>query len=602
MHFGLQTHKSMKRGGIMKRKALRLCLSVVLYVVVFAGMSPAAVLAGVPIEVFDNILFYDDHIYAITKNTMSWTDAKNLAAQYGGHLVTVNDKDENDFLKDNYGPVYGNPWIGLNDLQSPGTWVWTYGWAGYTNWSEGKPSGGAEHCVVTNWTEARQWNDEVCTGSRLAIIEWETLPAAVNLPRTGQIVCYNEAGEPVSCEGTGQDGDFRAGVSWPDPRYTVADDCVIDNLTGLVWSKDGKLFSGTRSWQETLDAVQGLNNTGGLCEHADWRLPNANELQSLVYPYPGNTLHTWLNSRGFERMQQDCYWSSTTGAYNPDYALKVSMSGGAASYFSKGVSCYAIPVRGTATGPARVPKTGQTVSYDVDDSKADDGGLQSGVPWPDPRFLVIDECIMDTLTGLIWTRNGNLAGGQKTWQEALDFADTQNEIPSRCGRTDWRLPNLFEMMSLINYGQLSTAAWLNNAAQGFSSVQSSYYWTSSNYEANAWTVYMGSGFSSHNGKTSTSYVWPVSGGNCYLNVARRVDSVTTDHFSIQAAYDAGSLTHEIRALFSDYCEDIYFDEGKTVSLAGGHDYGFSLQPGYSHIYGSLTVHSGIVTVENIIIL
>jgi hypothetical protein len=71
------------------------------------------------------------------------------------------------------------------------------------------------------------------------------LPAfagSVQSPQTGQTVCYNSGGTPIECPGTGQDGNFRAGVAWPEPRLTEnGDQAVTDNLTGLIWAKDGNV-------------------------------------------------------------------------------------------------------------------------------------------------------------------------------------------------------------------------------------------------------------------------------------------------------------------------------------------------------------------------
>ena len=48
---------------------------------------------------------------------------------------------------------------------------------------------------------------------------------------------------------------------------------------------------------------------------------------------------------------------------------------------------------------ALVPATGQTDSV----AAGDDGDLQKGVPWPDPRFTDNgDGTVTDHLTGLIW--------------------------------------------------------------------------------------------------------------------------------------------------------------------------------------------------------
>ncbi|NTW88649.1 MAG: hypothetical protein HGB26_05900 [Desulfobulbaceae bacterium] len=49
------------------------------------------------------------------------------------------------------------------------------------------------------------------------------ITAVINLHHTGQVTCYNSAGTAIDCAGTGQDGDVRAGVPWPIPRF-------VDNL------------------------------------------------------------------------------------------------------------------------------------------------------------------------------------------------------------------------------------------------------------------------------------------------------------------------------------------------------------------------------------
>ncbi|MCX5900769.1 MAG: DUF1566 domain-containing protein, partial [Proteobacteria bacterium] len=119
-------------------------------------------------------------------------------------------------------------------------------------------------------------------------------PAMV--PRTGQTTCYDTTGIVIDCAGTGQDGDWLAGVPWPDPRFTDrGDGTVSDNLTGLVWAKnanrlgtidsendtDNLTGDGRVTWQHALDYIKKLNREVYL-GHSDWRLPNVNELESLV--------------------------------------------------------------------------------------------------------------------------------------------------------------------------------------------------------------------------------------------------------------------------------------------------------------------------------
>ena len=82
--------------------------------------------------------------------------------------------------------------------------------------------------------------------------------------------------------------------------------------------------------------------------------------------------------------------------------------------------------------PAAVPKTGQTTSYAIDD----DGALQKGVPWPNPRFTVGADTnvVTDNLTGLMWARNANLFG-VVNWGTAVTNCNNLNYG----GYTDWEV-------------------------------------------------------------------------------------------------------------------------------------------------------------------
>ncbi len=131
----------------------------------------------------------------------------------------------------------------------------------------------------------------------------------ISLPKTGQTKCYDSSGGEIVCAGTGQDGELQVGVEWPVPRFTNLDGTapitegeVLDRLTGLVWMRDagtptiGSCTGGAKTWQQALDYVGCLNSINHL-GHNDWRLPNINELESVVNAEEANTA-TWLNSQG----------------------------------------------------------------------------------------------------------------------------------------------------------------------------------------------------------------------------------------------------------------------------------------------------------------
>jgi len=133
---------------------------------------------------------------------------------------------------------------------------------------------------------------------------------------TGQTQCWDEGGLPISCMGTGQDGDIQAGVPFPSPRFTDnGNGTVRDNLTGLIWLKDANCF-GEQGWANALWAAQQLavpqcDLTDGSVT-SDWRLPNVRELQSLIDF--DRHLPALPTGHPFVGVLATRYWSSTTAA------------------------------------------------------------------------------------------------------------------------------------------------------------------------------------------------------------------------------------------------------------------------------------------------
>ena len=161
---------------------------------------------------------------------------------------------------------------------------------------------------------------------------------------------------------------------------------------------------------------------------------------------------------------------------------------------------------------APVPKTGQKESY----VEGDDGDLQFGIQWPDPRFTDNgDGTVTDNLTSLIWLKNADCFGG-KDWWGALDVSN--NLAGGQCGLSDgsspgdWRLPNVRELQSLIDYGNFYLAL---PSLHPFIGVHDYLYWSSTtvaSYSGYAWDVFMFNGFVYYSFKDVYNYVWPVRGG------------------------------------------------------------------------------------------
>ena len=144
------------------------------------------------------------------------------------------------------------------------------------------------------------------------------------LPATGQRLCFNVQGREIPCHGTGQDGERRAGCAWPEPRFLVQGNKVLDHLTRLYWMRRADLTHGPVSWSVALAAVAALNRKPPQGEL--WRLPNINELESLV----DCSTHIPALPRGhpFDEVQA-AYWSSTTSLFELDWAWALYMEKGA---------------------------------------------------------------------------------------------------------------------------------------------------------------------------------------------------------------------------------------------------------------------------------
>jgi len=351
----------------------------------------------------------------------------------------------------------------------------------------------------------------------LPAISLAAYPAEV--PRTGQTACYDINGAVITCAGTGQDGDKLAGVAWPNPRFVDnGDGTVTDKLTGLEWTKDANPAGGYKTWQDSLDYVKTLT-TGG---HTDWRVPNINEIGSLISPQLSPALpqdHPFTNVPEY-------IWSSTNSVGDHTSASGtgkvcawfVGVSEGYIGEFVKMNSDPASvwPVRtglcGGGNSTICLPKTGQTTCYDASGTviscvgTGQDGDIQAGVAWPSPRFVDNgDGTVLDKLTGLEWTKDAYPAGVYYGWQQGFDYVKTLNTG----GHTDWRVPNVYELRSLADYSRYEMALPQDHP---FTNVQGGPYRTSTTCvfsPSYGWAGYPCAGGTSNSLKDSDFNLWPV---------------------------------------------------------------------------------------------
>ena len=124
-----------------------------------------------------------------------------------------------------------------------------------------------------------------------------------------------------------------------------------------------------------------------------------------------------------------------------------------------------------------VPASNQTMVY----YQGDDGTYRAGVAFQMPRFGDnLDGTITDLATGLMWVADPSMIGGvwgtegnpePMTWDEAVAYCNNLNYA----GHSDWRLPNIKELESLINYSKKDPAI----DESKFKNTKNDDYWSGS---------------------------------------------------------------------------------------------------------------------------
>jgi hypothetical protein len=155
-----------------------------------------------------------------------------------------------------------------------------------------------------------------------------------------------------------------------------------------------------------------------------------------------------------------------------------------------------------------VLRTGQMTSF----AAGDDGDLQRGTSWPEPRFVDHgDGTITDKVTRLMWSKDARQIPGTMNWHDAIRSCNNL----TIAGYDNWRMPNVRELLSLIDYGAYKPALPENYP---FVNVEpSALYWSSTTsmpHSAQAWTVGIMNGNVRRYNKTSNAYhVWAVRRGS-----------------------------------------------------------------------------------------
>ncbi len=129
---------------------------------------------------------------------------------------------------------------------------------------------------------------------------------------------------------------------------------------------------------------------------------------------------------------------------------------------------------GRGAGPLRqlLPVTGQTTSYQA----GDDGDHRAGAPFDLEFFSVVGvgKWTVDNNTGLIWAADGDSKGcnfnTETNWAAAVAWCENLNYL----NRTDWRLPNVKELQTIVD----ASRSYPCVDGAKFPNTKMDFYWTS----------------------------------------------------------------------------------------------------------------------------
>jgi len=179
-------------------------------------------------------------------------------------------------------------------------------------------------------------------------------------------------------------------------------------------------------------------------------------------------------------------------------------------------------------------RTGQTQCWDdtyaltVCTGTQQDGATQHGLA----RLYTDngDGTITDARTGLTWEKMSSFDGSIHDGENAYNWLDANVvkvatlNVTAFAGHTDWRLPNQFELLSLLDLGAITpavsppfdTACSPGCDVLTCSCTVSDYYWSSTTYQdgsALAWYVDFSNGYAGAESKASLLRVRAVRGGS-----------------------------------------------------------------------------------------
>jgi len=281
---------------------------------------------------------------------------------------------------------------------------------------------------------------------------WSLLPAA-GQAASGQAVvdsaqetCF-DATSVITCpaEGEdfyGQDAQFHG----EQPAYVDnGDGTVTDSVTGLVWQQspdtdgDGDIDSQDKLTFDEAQSYCGALSLGGA---NDWRLPSISELYTLYDARGTDPMVEGDDTSGLIPFIDTDYFDFAYGDTSAGERIIDAQYGSSTQYVAGGkvfgVNFADGRIKGYGFGNDAYTKTFYTACV-----RGDEYGVRTFVDNGDGT-------VSDEDAGLMWPQADSGTG--LDWQEALAWVQQMNE-DGYLGYSDWRLPNIKELQSIVDYSR-----------------------------------------------------------------------------------------------------------------------------------------------------
>ncbi|NQV36471.1 MAG: DUF1566 domain-containing protein [Candidatus Marinimicrobia bacterium] len=244
----------------------------------------------------------------------------------------------------------------------------------------------------------------------------------------------------------GQDAQY----SGNQPSYTDnGDGTVTDNVTGLMWQQssdlngDGTIDADDKlSYDDALDGASSFDLAG----YSDWRLPSIKEAYSLIL-FSGEDISGFegTSAEGFTPFIDTDYFEFGYGDLDAGERLIDAQFATTSNYVSTTMNGQET-MFGTNLADGRIKGYGLTMPFGPGEKTFYVMYVRGNTGYGINEFIDNgDSTITDNATGLMWMQDDN--GEGLIWEDALSYAENYEYA----GYSDWRLPNVKELQSIVDY-------------------------------------------------------------------------------------------------------------------------------------------------------